>query len=222
MKHCRSKSANSCFLRSLNGSTLPNLRADCLSLFHALPHPQLNLMPQSSQLQDSGREVRHKCVIKINNFLLKFIFGGWGEYLWLTSSSLVRSNSRPLSLNMATWWGPSLSVTWTKKMSIVMSSSALLINRSTTTLQFPPRKHQHFLTVVNKIILDYRLATWESQTSKSSIKKIIRQTSTSLTQHTLTGERVIISPEPLGKILAWAIISSTLVLPALWSPTTTT
>lgn len=41
-------------------------------------------------------------------------------------------------------------------------------------------------------------------------------------QPTLTGERVIISPEPLGKILAWAIISSTLVLPALWSPTTTT
>jgi len=39
---------------------------------------------------------------------------------------------------------------------------------------------------------------------------------------TLTGDRVIISPEPRGKILAWAIISSTLVFPALWSPTTTT
>lgn len=35
--------------------------------------------------------------------------------LWLTSSSLVRSNSRPLSLKMATWWGPSLSVTCKKK-----------------------------------------------------------------------------------------------------------
>lgn len=38
----------------------------------------------------------------------------------------------------------------------------------------------------------------------------------------MTGERVIISPEPRGKILAWAIISNTLVFPALWSPTTTT
>ena len=36
---------------------------------------------------------------------------------WVTSSSLVRSNSRPLSLNMATWWGPSLSVTCRQKMS---------------------------------------------------------------------------------------------------------
>ena len=39
---------------------------------------------------------------------------------------------------------------------------------------------------------------------------------------TLTGERVIISPDPLGNIRAWAIISNTLVFPALWSPTTTT
>lgn len=39
---------------------------------------------------------------------------------------------------------------------------------------------------------------------------------------TMTGLRVIISPPPLGKILALATISNTLVLPALWSPTTTT
>lgn len=39
---------------------------------------------------------------------------------------------------------------------------------------------------------------------------------------TLTGDRVIISPDPRGKIRAWAIISRTLVFPALWSPTTTT
>lgn len=44
--------------------------------------------------------------------MLKFILGEMT--LWLTSSSFVRSNSRPLSLNMATWWGPSLSVTCRK------------------------------------------------------------------------------------------------------------
>lgn len=34
--------------------TVSNLRADCLSLLHTLPHPQLNLVPQSSQLRDRG------------------------------------------------------------------------------------------------------------------------------------------------------------------------
>lgn len=32
---------------------------------------------------------------------------------------------------------------------------------------------------------------------------------------TLTGERVIISPDPRGNMRAWAIISNTLVFPAL-------
>lgn len=33
---------------------MSHLRADCLSFLHTLPHPQLNLMPQSRQLQDIG------------------------------------------------------------------------------------------------------------------------------------------------------------------------
>ena len=39
---------------------------------------------------------------------------------------------------------------------------------------------------------------------------------------TMVGLRVIISPPPRGNIRALATISRTLVLPALWSPTTTT
>lgn len=45
--------------------------------------------------------------------------------------------------------------------------------------------------------------------------KSFTHTRSTLATHTLTGERVIISPEPLGNILACAIISSTLVFPAL-------
>lgn len=35
-----------------------NLRADRLTLLHTLPHPQLNLTPQSSQLRDRGGDAR--------------------------------------------------------------------------------------------------------------------------------------------------------------------
>lgn len=65
MKHYRSKSVSSSFV--LNGSTMSYLRADCLSLLHTLPHPQLNLMPQSSQLQDRERDVRYNSVNRLKS-----------------------------------------------------------------------------------------------------------------------------------------------------------
>lgn len=100
---------------------MSNLTADGLSRLHTLPHPQLNLMPQSSELHDKRikgqvqwcQQVKRKRLKKV----LKVILGGWRARL--TSSSLERSNSRPLSLNMATWCGPSLSVTCRDKMSTV-------------------------------------------------------------------------------------------------------
>lgn len=62
MKHSRSKSAGSSFVSNLNGSTMSNLTADGLSLLHTLPHPQLDLTPQSSQLQHRGRDARDNYV----------------------------------------------------------------------------------------------------------------------------------------------------------------
>lgn len=54
MKYYRNKSASNNFISDLN-RTKSNLRADSLSLLHTLPHPQLNLTPQSSQLQNIRR-----------------------------------------------------------------------------------------------------------------------------------------------------------------------
>lgn len=121
MIHYRSKSLSSSFVIYLNGNTMSNLRADCLSFLHTLPHPQLDLVPQSSKLQDRGRKTRYTVITGNQVKALIHIRSVEWKTLWLTSSSLVRSNSRPLSLNKATWWGPSLSVTYRKKMSIVKS-----------------------------------------------------------------------------------------------------
>ena len=62
--------------------------------------------------------------VKIGKNISAKIHIKWTEWmtLWLTSSSLVRSNSRPLSLNKATWWGPSLSVTCRQNMWFVKGS----------------------------------------------------------------------------------------------------
>lgn len=90
-----------------------NLRADCLSFLHTFPHPQLNLMPESSQLWDTERKSTINTLMKQLAWSCSFYQMDGLKTVSLTSSSLVRSNSRPLSLNMATWWGPSLNVTYT-------------------------------------------------------------------------------------------------------------
>lgn len=41
-------------IRYVKETVSPNLRADRLSLLHTLPHPQLDFMPQSSELQHTG------------------------------------------------------------------------------------------------------------------------------------------------------------------------
>lgn len=67
-------------------------------------------MPQSSQLPEEERQG-----IKLYAGSQKSIWLMERIDLWRTSSSLVRSNSLPLSLNIATWCGPSLNVTCTEK-----------------------------------------------------------------------------------------------------------
>lgn len=58
-------------------------------------------------------------------------------WILLTSSSLVRSNSRELSLNKATWWGPSLRVTWNEQKLRCNNAFTILNSHSTYMVRGP-------------------------------------------------------------------------------------
>lgn len=97
-----------------------------MSLLHTFPHPQLNLVPQSSQLQDRVRKSTKNTLMKQLAWSCSFHQRDESRTLSLTSSSLVRSNSRPLSLNRATWWGPSLKVTYTRNKNLWNSGQRVI------------------------------------------------------------------------------------------------